>query len=213
MKANSLILVALLLIISCRSNKLSISSTPRQSFTYPIHTETTASFEEVWAKLVDIIAINGYKVDRLDKQNGIFVAKIYRGAPYSIADDNGRNTDENAFVVVPKIKFQSLKGRKVKSTRLIHPDSVNYEVNVRIRANGLNGTMINVNIPRIQIGGGYYSYRQVSPSFPKDTIILKIPMLLDPIYWSTTKSTGVLEKYIIDAIKDGDLNKIGELRE
>jgi hypothetical protein len=200
-------LLALIIFISaCSSSRVLKSNEPRGRFGYPLVVESTATFETAWIKLVDYIAIKGLPISRLDKTNGLFISAPIQ-VPYVIENATGQNADTTATVILPRLRFQQLRGKTVLSSRIVYPDSVMASLNVRIRSNPASGAFVNANITEIRVKGSHYRKKQLTAGITNDTTITAIPVTVKPSDWSSAKSTGKIEKAIIEAIKAGNVAK------
>jgi hypothetical protein len=196
---------------SCTTTRISKANDARSRFDYPIFVESSIAFEKAWTKLVDVIAIKGYTISHLDKENGLFIGRI-TNAPYALENTSGQNSDSSAFLVLPRLRYQEMRGKNVESSKLVFPDSVSFTFNVRIRPNGSNGSFINVNIPDIVVSGGHYNRKHFAIGISSDTTVIFMPVPVKKSDWSTVKSTGKLEKSIIEAIKGGQTGKYADFK-
>lgn len=177
-------------------------SIPGDQFDYPMVITTDRTVEEVWNKLIDVIAVEGYGINRLDKENGIYISDRVSFETVTHLDEKGNLENENAYFVIPKVYFQWLKGvnlDKVQKSILLYPELKTAVYNVRVRSNNNGKTFVNVNIVNPVFSGG---------TIPGTYSVIRSDSLQSKIYgdlpsrmWETAKSTGALEQYIIDMIK------------
>ena|GEM_PF-695962 len=204
-KQLSLIIIVAALATSCTSTRISKANDPRERFNYPLVIETSTPIDKAWTKLIDLVAVKGY-YGGLDNVNGLFTGKIMN-VPYAIEGSTVPGSDTAAFVMLPRLRFQEIQGGRVRKSRIIYPDTVSIEFNVRIRSNGSSTTFINVNISNITVAGAHYNKKQSSLANITDTTTVQVPAAVKPSDWSSAKSTGKLEKYIIQHIKEGQIGK------
>jgi hypothetical protein len=164
-----------------------------------MYVESAAPFEKIWAKMIDLIALKNYPISMLDRENGLFISQKIT-LPYAIEPTDGQSNDTSAYIILPRLRYQYFRNRTVDIQKVIYPDTISMVFNIRIRSNGSTGSFVNVNIPEVSVKGGYYNQREVKAG---DTTVTKIPVSVHRDYWRAARSTGKLEKMIIEAIKDG----------
>lgn len=155
----------------------------------PIQITTQKTFDDVWDKLVDLFAQNGFSIKIIDRSSGLLIAGS-TNMPATYEDKNFKLVDPNAFIVVPKYYDQGTQkyypvtkvgaGPYATKEYLEMTDRVSAEWNVRIKKSD-SGTLINVNLVNL-------SYTIVYDKTPQ----------MKPL--TEYKSTGVFEKLIIDLI-------------
>lgn len=133
--------------------------------------ESGLSFDEVWDKVIDYFAVNGYHISTIEKSSGIIMAaKTDLSNSYTKEDKNGNLENPNAFVVI-----QKGLGFSISMLRF----NITGDWNVRVKES--NGkTLINVNLVNIQgVLTGNKGERTAVQA----------------------KSTGVFERHLLDLLK------------
>lgn len=201
-------LIPLLFILAIASSCVTMTRiqgemSPSDQFEYPFVITTDRPANEVWERLVDVIAVEGYPIDRLDKENGLFVTGTLKEIPYTFQSKSGKLMDPEAHLVLPHIKFQETNssGRKVRASYTLYPDTLSMKMNVRIRPKKDGGTFVNVNLQNIYSKGAHYIVKRPKGYIPNDTTTIYMPLAANKVNWEGTKSTGVLEEFITESIK------------
>lgn len=179
-------LVFLFLMSSCTSEIFPIKGNYPPT---PIYYMSDKTYDEVWDKLVDLFAQNGYSISLLDKASGIIISGNY-AFDATIENKDGSLLDPGAYIVVPKTgainsvnQFVALSGGYYDTkTKKVITSPVYGVMNVRIKKTN-SGTAINTNLVNI-----YYEISDAKKS------LIKTPI-------KDYRSTGVLEKFIADQIK------------
>jgi len=139
--------------------------------------ETSASFDQVWDKLIDLFAQNGMSIKVIDRSSGVIVSE--RGlVPSTIELDPGKLKNPTAYAVSPKVRY---------ATR---DKSLYYELtgewSVRLKKSD-KGTVISINIGNVE--GKYVAYDDHSNA------------IVYTKHCPTCRSTGVFEENISNFIK------------
>lgn len=177
-------------------------SIPDEQFDYPMVVTTDRNENEVWAKLVDLIAVEGYGIQRLDRENGIYISDVVTLGDFTFVNDRGQLENPDAMFVIPKVYYQVMDRDRVKESRQIYPVLGKASYNVRIRKNNSGETFVNVNIVNLSYSGGRLIYfpSKIREITEADISFNDGESIPDDI-WDSAKSTGRLEAYIIDMIK------------
>ncbi|MDN5479877.1 MAG: hypothetical protein L0G39_23360 [Chryseobacterium sp.] len=148
--------------------------TPVSSETITV--ESKLSKEQVWDKLVDYMAVNGFNIKIIDKQSGLVVSEDYSFTNNQThADKNGNIINPNAYVIV----------RDVKPAEYIMG-----QANIRIKDNSNGGSTVNVNIVNLRAHSIRYIYNGMYN--PKKEVITYVPVA----------SSNVFEKYLTKKISE-----------
>lgn len=173
---SSLLLFSILLLNSC----VSIQNIPLKGnyLDKPYQTVSNKSFEQVWTNIIDLFATKGLSIKLIDKSSGLIISeKTSFLNDYTFEDKTGNLENKEASVVLNKIGYSGNKSFK--------PEKITGEWNIRIKDNGNNETLVNVNLTNIDatlfIAGSKYS--------PASTLTFN------------GKSTGKFEELISTLIK------------
>jgi len=155
------------------------------------------SFEKVWSSLTDWIASNAMPVDRLDKENGLYVSGempigyMFEGQP--------AQTRLEPVVTLPKLVYEEVLGKSVLKSRTVFPDEITGQVYVRVKPETAGSSKVIVKVGNVKTKGAHYKVKYVDKD-TKDTTETRVPVttLKD---WSGWVSTGRLEKKVIEAIR------------
>jgi len=132
MKKTILFLLLTFLIISCSVRQLTSVSTE------PVEVKSQLSKDEVWSKLVDIFAKEGYEIKIIDKSSGLITTEEYSFiSNYTTENKKGIQKNPNAYIVVQKKGWSG-------------PQNVLGKWNVRVKDNTEGGSLINVNIVNLK---------------------------------------------------------------
>ncbi len=209
------LLSLLIITTSCTTTKITLIKTPQARITYPYYIEGRTPIEQAWAKIYDVVAIEGLHGSET-KEEGTFHLYL-SNVSYTFEDDNGRIQDTTAIVVLPSLRYQELSGSTLKTQRIVYPDSVSISFNVRIRSNRQGDSFVNVNMPHIHVGGAHYRKKSNAgiPTSAKslmspDTTVARIPVAIKSDDWDGAKSSGVLERYFINLVEKTNLGKYND---
>jgi len=139
--------------------------------------ETTASFDQVWDKVIDLFAQNGLSIKVIDRTSGLIVAE--RGLlPSTIELDPGKLKNPKAYAVSPKVRYAT------RDKPLYY--ELTGEWNVRLKKSD-KGTVISINISNVE--GKYVAYDDHSNA------------IVYTKHCPTCRSTGAFEENISNFIK------------
>ena len=169
-----LILISLLLapaLISC-----GVTTTLKSNYRPATSIETTASYDEVWDRVVNFFAMNNLPINVLEKDSGIIAANLeFEGEPYITKEDKrGNPMNPDAFFVIPNV------GKNEQG-------KVSFSFNVRVQKTEYDTIRIYINIGNIKgYRCGNYFY------------LTYVKWEEHPIECS---STGVLESKLLEIFK------------
>lgn len=146
-------------------------------------TKSTADFETVWGKVIELFAKTGIGIKLIDKSSGLIVA-YSATAPVTTEDANGKIKDPTAWVVAEKYYDPGPK-------KVYFPKYTDIDWNIYVKKDPDNKdmTIINVNLITPYAISNYYVSGSVFGQTSNPNIRSKI------------RSTGVFEKTIADKIK------------
>lgn len=157
-------------------------------------------FEDVWSNLIDEIAKNGYPVELLDKENGLFLSGELTTVPYSFPAGFGSTGYKSPYIILPSLKYEELMGNTVEKSRTLYPDELSIKFNVRVRPHKSGGTYIIAKITNVSYTGSHYRVVTIN-RIANDTIVAKTNVKVERDRWSGWISTGELENRVIESIK------------
>jgi len=141
----------------------------------PYVVSTPKGYDEVWDRLLDVMAVQRFPIKLIDRENGILVTeRSPLTFEYTFEDKKGVLLDPYAYLVLPTASGSAFSQ--------YFPGTVTGVVTVRIKAIG-NQTYINANLSSIQIYDTGLNNEQ------------------ERLLWTNARSTGNFEKFIVDEIK------------
>lgn len=132
-----LLIVLSALLVSCSPMRLVGKYVETNHF----FAETTLSYEEVWARVIDYFALAGIPISTIDKSSGLIVASRISFLNYYTREVDGKPLSKDAYVIVPTV-------RSILFT-IMEPTAIDGDWNIRIKEQDgrviVNMNLVNLN--------------------------------------------------------------------